>query len=168
MNERGLAVENFKFVNGGGPVLLNTAGITGDYFSLKLYRKILVILALAPASGTDVAAVTLKQAKTVDNSPVTEKALSFSKMWRQLPDVSDALVETAVVSDTFNTSATAQKEIFFIEIDETDLDLANGYDCIRLNVTDPGSVSTPAIALYFGYGSKVNAAPANMPSAIVD
>lgn len=165
---QGMAVESLKFVQGAGPVLLNSGAITGDYFSLKNHRRLLIRLALAPASGTDIAAVTLKQAKTVDNSPVTEKALSFSRMWRQLPDVSDALVETAVTSDTFNTSATAQKEVFYIEVQATDLDLANSFDCVRINVTDPGSVSTPCDVLMIGYEGKFNTAADNQPSAITD
>ncbi len=169
MINEGKLVENAKIVLLGGPVLLNTAGMTGDYVSFKNYRKWLLIFALAPASGTDVAAVTLKQAKTVDNSPVTEKALSFMRMFKNgAPGTSDALVDTAVAGDTFSTSAVAALEMYCIEVDETDLDISNGFDCFRLAVSDPGSVSTPAVAIGIGYGAKFKGPVDIMPSAILD
>lgn len=163
---QGLLVENTKIVL-SDILLLNTAGLTGDRVSMKGYKRAAVIIALAPASGTDVAAVTMKQSKTVDDSPSTEKALSFSKMWKVADaTLADALVQTVVASDTFNTSATAKKELFVIEILDTDLDINNEFDCIRVAIADPGSVSTPATAIYVLYEAKFRAA--TPPSAIVD
>lgn len=162
----GKLVENTKIVL-GGLALLNTAGLAGDYVSMKEYRKVAIIFGLAPASGTDVSAVTVKQAKTVDNSPSTEKALAFTTVYKNgAPGTSDALVEMAVTAGTFNTSAVAALELYVIEIDQADLDINNGFDCIRLAMADPGSVSTPAFCLYVCYGAKQKSA--TPPSAIVD
>jgi len=137
-----------------GVVLLNSGAITGDYVSFKEYRRCSVIIALTPASGTDVSAVTLKQAKTVENSPVTEKELPFTRMKRYTPGTSEDPVETVVVGNTFNTSAAAVSEMFQIDVDENMLDINNGFDCFRVNVTDPGSVSTPAVVLGLMYEAK--------------
>ncbi len=161
-------IEAVKIVTMGGPVLLNTAGITGTRVSMKGYRRLALVISLAPASGTDVSAVTLKQSKTVADSPSTEKALSFTKMYRQAIATSDLFTETAVVADTFNTSATAVAETFVIEVDETDLDINNGFDCVRVAMSDPGSVSTPATVLALLYQAKFETAPADQISAVVD
>lgn len=146
-----------------GVVLLNAGAITGDYVSFKEYRRCSVIIALTPASGTDPSTVTLKQAKTVENSPVTEKALSFSRMLRYLPSSSEDPTETAVTNDQFTTSATAENEMFQIDVDENMLDINNGFDCFRVNMTDPGSVSTPCVVLGVMYEAKHKADP--LPAA---
>lgn len=162
-----LLVEQTKIVNGGGPVLLNTAGITGDTVSLKNYNHLTVIVSLAPASGTDTAAITLRQNTNVGNSPANEKALAFSSVWRNgATGTSDALVKTAVTADSVTTSAAAANEMYVIEIDAADLDEAGGFDCVRVNVTDPGAVSTPASVLYIL--SEPRYAQATPPSAIID
>lgn len=155
----GKFVENAKIVL-GGLTLLNTTGLAGDYVSLKGHAKLAVILGFAPASGTDVSAVTVKQAKTVDGLPNmvdtdTEKALDFTRVYKNGDALaSDALVETGVTAGTFNTSALAALELFVIEIDENDLDVNNGFDCVRVNATAPGAVSTPAFAAYVLYDAK--------------
>lgn len=168
MQAIGRIIDNTKIVL-AGLGLLNSGGIAGDRFSMKNYSRVAVVIGLAPASGTDPSAVTLKQSKSVDNSPVTEKALAFSKMYKNgAPGTSDTLVETAVTSDTFSTSALAALELYVIEVDEQDLDIDNGFDCIRVDMTDPGSVSTPAFALYIGYEGKYLGGVDRTPSAITD
>lgn len=150
----GLLVENVKVVL-GAIGLANAGAIDGDRVSLKNYGKLAILLAIDPASGTDVTAVTLKQSKTVDDSPSTEKELAFTKVWKNGDTgLSDALVETAVSNNTFNTSALAASELFVIEIDSNDLDVENGFDCVRIALTDPGSVSTPVAAIYVLYQAR--------------
>ena len=75
-----LLVQETKIVSGGGPVLLDTAGITGDYVSMKNYHHLTVVVGLTPASGTDTAAITLKQASDVAGTG--EKSLDFTRAWR--------------------------------------------------------------------------------------
>lgn len=163
---QGRLVENIK-VALSNLALLNSAAFTGDYASFENYKRIAIIIALAPASGTDTAAITLKQSKTVDNSPATEKALSFTKVWKNsAPGTSDTLVETAVAGDSITTSAAAALELYVIEVMDTDLDINNDFDCVRVAVTDPGSVSTPAVVLMLGYEAKF--AGPTPPSMITD
>jgi archaellin len=159
-------IDEMKIVPMGGPVLLNAAGITGVRVSMKNYSRLGILLQVTPASGTDPAAVTLKQSKTVADSPSTEKALSFTKVYKCVSG--DTWAEVAVTNDTFNTSNAAVAESFFLEIDENDLDVNNGFDCVRINVADPGSVSTPAVATGFLYQAKFKSAVATQPSSIVD
>lgn len=159
-------IDDMKIVPMGGPVLLNTAGITGTRVSMKNYSRLAILLQVTPASGTDAAAVTLKQSKTVADSPSTEKALSFTKVYKCVSG--DTWAEVAVTNDTFSTSAAAVAESFLIEIDENDLDINSGFDCVRIAVADPGSVSTPATAVGFLYQSKVKTSPANMLTSLTD
>ena len=162
-----ILAEQTKIVNGGGPVLLNTAGIAGDTVSLKHYNHLTAIVSLAPASGTDTAAITLKQNTNVGNSPADEKALAFSWVWKNgATGTSDALVKTAVTANSITPSGAAANEMYVMDIDAADLDVANGFDCVRVDVTDPGSVSTPASVIYIL--SEPRYAQATPPSAIVD
>lgn len=146
--------------------LLNSAAFTGDYVSMKNWDHLTVIVGLAPASGTDTAAITLKQATDVGNSASDEKALAFTSAWRCPSSTTvDALTKTTYAS-SITTSATAVLELFVLEVDAADLDVAGGFDCVRADVTDPGAVSTPAFVLYIlGRGRFQQATP---PSAIVD
>lgn len=147
--------------------LLNSAAFTGDYVSLKNYESVEIIVGLAPASGTDTAAITLKQASDV--AATGEKALAFSPAFMHFngaPGTSDALVRTAVVSDSITTSALAALELYVIHVDAASLDVANGFDCVRVHVTDPGSVSTPSFVLYILRHCRY--AQATPPSAILD
>lgn len=163
---QGRLEQSVKPIVMGGPTLLNAAAITGDYVSLKNYRRVSIIIMLAPASGTDVSAITLKQAKTVENSPATEKELAFTRMLRYTPATSEDPVETEVTGNTFNTSATAVAEMFQIDVDENMLDINNGFDCLRVHMTDPGSVSTPAVVLGLMYECKYKDVP--LPAALVN
>jgi hypothetical protein len=160
-----LLVERTKIIN-GGIGLANSGGLAGDRISMKNYNHLTVIVDLAPASGTDPAAITLKQSKTVDDSPSTEKALAFTRAWKN-EDVSasDALVKTTY-SSSIATSAAAKHEQFVLEVEAAELDVANGFDCVRADVTDPGSVSTPCCITYIL--SEPRYASATPPSAIVD
>lgn len=161
-----LLVEKTKIVLGA--LGLANAGITsGDRVSMKNYGRLAVILAIDPDSGTDVAAVTLLQSKTVDDSPSTEKPLAFTRMWKNGDtSLSDALVETTVSSNTFNTSNAAKRELFVMEVSADDMDVENGFDCVRIGVSDPGSVATPMAVLYVLYQSRYSGS--TPPSAIVD
>lgn len=146
--------------------LANAGATTGDYVSMKNYNHLTVILAIAPASGTDTAAITMKQATNVGNTLSDEKALTFTSMWKNADNsLTDTLVKTTVAS-SITTSAVAKSELFVIEIDAADLDVANGFDAVRVDVTDPGAVSTPLCAIYIL--SQARYAQATPPSAILD
>jgi len=162
----GLLVENAKIVV-GAIGLANAGAIDGDRVSLKNYGRVAIILAIDPGAGTAATAVTLKQSKTVDDSPSTEKALEFTKMWKNANNAaSDTLVETAVAANTFSTSVAAASELFVIEVKADDLDVANGFDCVRIALSDPGSDSTPVAVIYVLYEPRYSGA--TPPSAIVD
>jgi hypothetical protein len=55
--------------------------------------------------------------------------------------------KTAVTSDTFNLPAVANT-LNVLEIDADDLDVENGFDCVRLNIASPGA-NADLIAVHY-------------------
>jgi hypothetical protein len=149
----------------GGAGLLNSGGLTGRLVSMARFRRVQIQVYLKPASGTDPAAITLTQRKSTDESPTSEKTLPFTKARRQRPGTSDDNEIISVSNNSITTSAAAAEELYTIDVDSDSLDVANGFDCVRANVSDPGSVSTPASITYIGYDAGY--AAADPPSAVV-
>lgn len=155
-------VENAKVVVGAVPVDTTGAAVTGDYVSMKGYTHLTVIIMQgAWAGGTP--AVTLKQA--TDVSATGEKALSFTKYWSGTAQTNDQYAATAVVSDTFNLSATANK-VSIIEVNASDLDIDNGFDCVRVGIASPGANADLIAVLYVLTGARYP--QAITPAAISD
>jgi hypothetical protein len=124
-----------KFVF-GSPIIGALATTNGDcdYVSLKNYSGISILIAVDNATTVTGGAVTLKQASAVAGGD--EKALGFTKVYANLDAAAgDTLTETAVVSNTFTTNTTDNKNLLYvIELDASDLDVANGFDCVRVDV----------------------------------
>lgn len=127
-------IDNFKFVTGCNPAALATTAGDGDYVSMKDYSHLTMVLTVLNATTVTGGAVTLLQA--TDVAAGSAKALAFAKMWANTDTAaSDTLTETAVTSNTFTTSTTNSKALkYVIEIEATDLDTANGFDCVRIDV----------------------------------
>jgi hypothetical protein len=156
-------VETIKVVYGSEPK--NYTGATGhsDYVSLKNYdRAACVIQTGAWAGGT--AAVTSTQATAVAGTGA--KALSFAYQWTYASTgfTIDALTRTAVSSDTFNLAAA--NSVHVIEVEASDLDVANGFDCFRVSVASPGVNDDLYGIMIYLYGCRYP--QATPPSAIVD
>lgn len=127
-------IDKAKIVQ-GSPIIGALATTNGDcdYVSLKGFERCTILLAVDNATTVTGGAITLKQATAVAGT--SEKALSFSKVFANVDTgASDTLVETAVTSDTFTTNTTNDKNLMYvIEVDASDLDVANGFDCIRVD-----------------------------------
>lgn len=126
-------IDTCKIVTGIAPVAMATTAGDADYISMKGFKRCTIILSVKNATTVTGCAVTLKQATAVAGT--SEKALAFTKMWANIDaGASDTLVETAVTSNTFTTDTTNSKDLLYVmEVSETDLDVANGFDCVRLD-----------------------------------
>tara|TARA_R110000772_G_scaffold23646_1_gene63134 strand:+ start:7655 stop:8137 length:483 start_codon:yes stop_codon:yes gene_type:complete len=157
-------IDHVKFVTGIPPGILATTVGDGDYVSMKDYTNLTIVLTVDNATTVTGTAVTLKQASAVAGTG--EKALSFDKMWANIDTgASDTMVETAVTSDTFTTDTTNAKNLKYqIEINESDLDLANDFTCVRIDCL--AMVAALGNVEYILSGSRNNPAIAN--SAITD
>ncbi len=158
----GLLVEQTKPVVGLSAITPSSS--TPDYVSFKAYSKCTILIQCNNATTVTGSAIALKQA--TDVSATGEKALAFTTMYANTDTgASDTLVETAVTSNTFTTDDTNDKDLLYvIEVDETDLDLANSFDCIRLDTGD--AANTVVSVVYIMWPAEY--AKSTPPSAITD
>ena len=144
-----------------GVLLTSTLGDT-KYVSLKNYRKIRITVDILNGTTVTGSTITLKQATAVAGTG--EKALGFARMLANI-DVAAAvaMTETAVTSNTFTTDTTNSKLLrYVIDVDADTLDVAGGFDCIRLDGT--GAVNHLACCVTYDlYGARYSGS-----SAVVD
>lgn len=150
----------------GSPIIGALATTNGDcdYVSLKNFDRCTIVVTVDNATTVTGGAVTLKQATAVAGTG--EKALAFDTMYANLDAAAgDTLTETAVTSNTFTTLTTDNKNaIYVIEVKASDLDVANGFDCLRVDVLL--MANAVGVVQYILHGSR-NASPMAV-SAIVD
>lgn len=119
----------------GSPIIGALATTNGDcdYVSLKGYDRCTIVIAVDNATTVTGGAITLKQATAVAGT--SEKALAFTTMMANTDAAAgDTLTATAVTSNTFTTDTTDNKNLLYvIEVKADDLDVANGFDCIRVD-----------------------------------
>lgn len=132
---QGLQLTDVAKIVYASPIIGALATTNGDcdYVSLKGFQRCTIVIAVDNATTVTGGDITLKQATAVAGT--SEKALAFTKMYANT-DVaaSDTLVETDVTSNTFTTDTTNDKNLLYvIEVDAADLDVTNGFDCIRVD-----------------------------------
>lgn len=139
-----------------GVLLTSTLGDC-KYVSLKGYKKVRVTIDILNGSTVTGSTITLKQATAVAGT--NEKALAFTRMLSNI-DVaaSQTMVETAVTSNTFTTDTTNSKLLrYIIDVDASTLDVANGFDCFRVDGT--GAANTLASCVTYDlYGPRYSGA----------
>ncbi len=137
-----------------GLLLTSTLGDT-TYVSLKGHRGCMILISIADGTTVTGSTITLKQATAVAGT--SEKALAFTRMLANTDyAASKALTETAVTSNTFTTQTTNSKDSFYvIDVQASDLDVANGFDCIRVDGTGHAATSSRGCAvIYLLYGKR--------------
>lgn len=137
-------VDDFKieFLGSGVP-----SSFTSLWVDMDLYSHVSFVIGVAnPGSGITTSAVTVNQAVTVAGT--SSKALTYNNYFRGTGGfaaqtaASDVLTQVTGVSGTFNTATTISTNfLYVIEIQDTDLDLANGFNSVQLAIaTGGGSV----------------------------
>lgn len=119
----------------GSPIIGALATTNGDcdYVSMKNFDRCTIVISVDNATTVTGGAITLKQATAVAGT--SEQTLAFSTMWANTDCAAgDTLTETAVTSNTFTTATTDNKNLMYvIEVKAGDLDVANGFDCLRVD-----------------------------------
>ena len=154
-----------KFVYASpGLVAGATTGGDCDYVSLKGYSGATIVIMVDNATTVTGGDVTLKQATAVAGT--SEKALAFSSYLANTDvGAADTLTLTTATSNTFTTDTTdAKNQLFVIEVDAASLDIANGFDCIRVDVASMANAVEGV--LYILHGAR-HASPIAV-SAITD
>lgn len=156
--------EQVYLVQAAADLLLTTTVGDTKYVSMKGYRKACIIIDINNGTTVTGAIITLKQATAVAGT--SEKALAFTRMLANTDYAAAvAMTETAVVSNTFTTDTTNSKRLrYILDVDSADLDVANGFDCLRVDATaHAATASLGANVSYILYGARYSGA-----SAVVD
>ncbi len=136
-----------------GPVAPSSA--TVQRFSMKGYKRAAVLIMQNKSAGNG-CAITLKQCKEVDDNPVTEKTLGFTEAYRSLAvgtqaSPANSWSKFTVSSDTFTTDATnSTRDIYMIDIKAEDLDVANDFDVVEVELGNAASNVIAVLVLLFG------------------
>jgi hypothetical protein len=149
-------------VAAAGLLLTSTLGDT-KYVSLKGYRKCQIVISIADGTTVTGSAITLKQATAVAGT--AEKALAFTRMLASEDYPTTVLTETAVTSNTFTTQTVNSKDsVYIIEVDSSSLDVAGGFDCIRVDGTGHAATASRGCAVIYNlFGARYSGL-----SAVVD
>lgn len=136
-----------------GPAVPSSA--TVQRFSMKNFLRATILIVQNKAAGNG-AAIALKQAKEIDDSPSVEKVLGFTKARRSLAVGTQAApvnswAEFTVSNDTFTTDATnGTRDVYAIDIKAEDLDIANDFDVVEVEVGNAASNTVCVIVLLHG------------------
>lgn len=134
--------ENAAIEVGAVPIDTTGAAVTGDRVSLANYGHVTVIIQQgAWAGGTP--AVTLKQHTAA--SAGTTSALAFTEYWSQTGLTGTGYTRTAVTSNTFNLTATANVTTV-IEVDAATLSSDSEY--FSCNIASPGANADLICVMY--------------------
>lgn len=144
----------YPVVAAAGLLLTSTLGDT-TYVSMKGYARCQIVIVIADGTTVTGSAITLKQATAVAGT--NEKALGFTRMLANTDyAASKTMTETAVTSNTFTTQTTNSKDsVYIIDVAAEDLDIANGFDCIRVDGTGHASTNPRGcVVIYNLYGAR--------------
>lgn len=151
--------EQVVVIQAAADLLLTTTVGDTKYVSLKNFRKIEIEIGIANGTTVTGSTITLKQATAVAGT--NEKALAFTRMLANVDTgASQTMVETAVTNNTFVTDTTNSKNLLYIiDVDADSLDVANGFDCIRVDGTGHAATSSRGVQVtYRLYGKRYSGA----------
>ncbi len=146
----GNILDTIDIVSGFVPINIGSAR-TGDTISLKNFGAVSVVFFKAAGSASEDPTLTFEQATSI--TPSSAKALTavttiYTKQGT-LTSVGTWTKTTQAAAATYsNTTASENEAIWVITIKAEDLDVDNGFDCMRVTVADAGSVNQIAAMLY--------------------
>lgn len=164
-------LEQLQIVPAFAPINLGTAR-TGDVVSLKHYRRCLVLFHKNIGPANDDPVLTILQGTDVTFG--TNKALTFTTIYTKedlthLSDVGQWTKVTQAAANTYTTLTSAESELLWaVEFKAEDLDINNGYDCIRASLNDVGTTTSIGVITYILGDPRMRTSPENMASAIID
>ena len=164
-----LFAETHQVVSGFVPVESGSA-TDGDWVSFKHYNRCTVVYFTAVGTAGDDPTLTFGQATVVAGTG--DKPLAVVDTIHHKADadlttigINTKVTQTAAATYTDATHAELQK-IYMIDVMAEDLDVAGGFDCMRVTVADVGTTGQLSSMIYImsepRYGQDV------LESAIVD
>lgn len=152
------------YISGMGLSLTTTVG-DGIYVSMKQYKKMQIVIAIADGTTVTGGNVTLKQCTSVTTTPFTgEKALAFTRCLENRDwAAGKVMTETAVTANTFRTvhGSDSKIQLYILDVDSSTLDTDGGFDCVRCDVTaHAATTALGAIVIYNLYNPRFSDANA--------
>jgi len=126
--------ENMSVASAVIPAVHTTVAIASDIVSMKQYGALTAIIQVGDiGSGATAMDVTVSQCTAVAGTAAKSLGIDYVYVGSS---TDDTLLKTTVTSDTFEA---AELGTYVIEISDQELDVANGFDCVRVNISAPGS-----------------------------
>lgn len=149
--------EESKIVSAIVPLDLQTAR-DGDWVSLKGYRYCDVIFFAAAGTAGDDPVISFQQATTVAGGSAKDLA-KIERVYKQQgtltsSDTQTTVTQAAGASYTGDGTSAEEQKIYGFHIDASQLDVTNGFDCIRVRVADTGTNAQLGCALYVLSGQR--------------
>jgi hypothetical protein len=142
-------LDKMDIVSGIVPINLGSAR-TGDTISMRNYGRCTILFFKAAGSASEDPTLTVEQATSV--APSSAKALTFTTIFTKqgtLTSVGTWTKTTQSAAGTYtNTTASENEAIWVIDINVEDMDVDNGFDCLRVTIADAGSTNQLGALLY--------------------
>lgn len=162
-------LEKVQIAGGFTPVDMATGANTGNWVSLKGYGRCSIVLFKGRGASAEPPTITLAQATEVAGT--TSKSLTFTRIDQKTGTLSAIGVfttTTQAAASTYALAAGNTEVIAVVDIKAEDLDIANGYDCLRCTIADVGTTSQIGGVLYLLHEPRYAATMANAVSPIAD
>ena len=165
---------DFDVVMGIAPLDLQTAR-NGDYVSLKNAAHCTIVVVKGQGTDGDDPTFTLQQASDVAGTGAKNLA-TIDEYWEKEENAANLeatgawtrVTQTAAATVSPGDPSAQSAALYVFEVDAADLDVANNFDCIRLNVGDTGAAAQLGAVLYILSGLRYPGKPANLPNSIID
>ena len=146
--------EKNQIVVGVMPYDTMAAAVGGDFVSLKLFHHVVVKFVRVAGSAGEDPTITITQATSVAGAG--EKALNFTDIYEKegttnaaggMAAIGTFTKTTQTAANTYSSGTSGENDTMqCFEFDADELDVDNGFDCIRASISDPGSGTG-----YYGY-----------------
>lgn len=160
-------LEKLQIAAGFVPVDLAGAAAAGDWVSLKNYGRCAIVLIKAAGGAGEDPVLSLEQATDVAGTDA--KALTFDRIdvkQGTLTGIGEFTKLANADADYTDAASAEAQAIWVIDVLAEDLDIDNGFDCLRASLADVGVVAQLGAMLYLLHEPRYAGDP--LPSAIVD
>lgn len=165
-------LDRFDIIEGFKPVDMSTGANSGDYICLKDALRVAIVLIAAPGAAGEPPTIHIDQATTVAGGSVKNgptKTTYWSKTAATdltATGVFTKKTQAASYDIPVGTDGSLDK-IAVVELDPSELDVTNGFDCMRVTIADVGATAQLG-TLFYIVEKKNQLAPDRQLSHIID
>jgi hypothetical protein len=159
--------ENINVASGLTVVDLATGANAGDVVHMDYWGECLVLLVKEAGAAGEPPIITVEQTQEIGGTPkaLTIRGGSYVKKGANLQAVGDWTKTAMTTANTLNLTAGDTEAIVAMHIRSADLDMANGYNCIKVSVAKTGATAGQLGTLLYIMGSPRYTPP---PSVLAD